>query len=139
MTKNGQGAPTRERASRRGRRRGGASVRAFEALLELLDVYPLLPAEAPLAVRSTPLGWKAFTRTEAVAALRFMVGSISRDPMQFALHFGRIGGGTQLASQGISELQIQRARRWKSRAFMAYVEEAGEGVSSVSAAFAKTT
>ena len=59
---------------------------SFEAPLELLNVYPLIPAEAPLTVRSTPLGWKAFTRTEAVAALRFMVGSIGRDPMQFVLH-----------------------------------------------------
>ena len=117
---------------------GGASMGAFEALLELLNVYPLLPAEAPLTVRSTPFGWKVFTRTEAVAALRFMVGSSGRDPMQFALHSGRIGGGTQLASQGISELQIQRAGRWKSRAFMTYVREAGEGANSVSAALAKT-
>ena len=59
------------------------SMGALEALLELLYVYPLPPAEAPLTVRSTPLGWKAFTKTEAVAALRFMVGSIGRYPMQF--------------------------------------------------------
>ena len=50
---------------------GGASMGAFEALLELLDVYPLLPAETPLTVRSPAFGWKVFTRTEAVAALRF--------------------------------------------------------------------
>ena len=139
MTKHGRVAPSRERASRRRRRRGGASIGAFEALLELLDVCPLLPAEAPLTVRSTPLGWKAFTRTEGVAALRFMVGSIGRDHMQLALHSGRIGGATQLASQGISEMQTQRAGRWKSRAFMTYVKDAGEGASSVSVALAKAT
>ena len=55
-----------------------------------------------------------------------MVGSIDRDPMQFTLHSGKIGA-TQLASQGISELQIQRAGRWKSRAFMTYVKDAGKG------------
>jgi len=120
------------------KRSGGAQMGAFETLLELLDVYPLLPAEAPLTVRSTPVGWQVFTRTEAVAALRLMVGSSGRDPMQFALHSGRIGGATQLASQGISELQIQRAGRWKSRAFMTYVREAGEGANSVSVALAKT-
>ena len=70
---------------------------AFGALLELLDVYPLLPAEAPLTVRSIPFGWKVFTRKEAVAAMRCMVGSIGRDPMQFALHSGIIGGVTQPA------------------------------------------
>ena len=72
------------------------------------------------------------TRTEAVTALRFMV------TMQITLHSGRIEGGGQLASQGISELQIQRAGRWKSRAFITYVKETGEGASSVSAALART-
>ena len=114
---------------------GEASMGAFEALLELLDVFPLLPAEAPLTVTSTPLGRKAFTRTKAIAALRFMVSSIGS--MQFALHSRRIGGGTQLPRQGISELQTQRAGRWKSRASMVYVKKAGEGASSVSAALAK--
>ena len=65
---------------------------AFEALLELLGICPLLPADAPLTARSPPLGWKVFARTEAVVALRFMVGSIGRDPMQVALHSGRIAG-----------------------------------------------
>ena len=47
----------------------------FEALLELLNVYPQLPRGAPLTVRSTSLGWKVFSRTEAVTALRLMVAS----------------------------------------------------------------
>ena len=68
-----------------------------------------------------------FTRSEAVAAVRLMVGSSGRDPMKFALHSGRIGGATQLAAPGLSDLQIQRAGRWNSRAFMTYVREAGEG------------
>ena len=68
-------------------------------------------------------GWKPFTRTEAVAALRLMIGSSGRDPAQYALHSGRIGGATQLAVQGVPELQIQRAGRWKSRAFMTYVRD----------------
>ena len=82
---------------------------AFEALLELLNVYPQLPGGAPLTVRRTSLGCNMFTRTEAVTVLRFMVARSGRDPMQFWLHSERIGGGTQLASRGISELQIQRA------------------------------
>lgn len=53
------------------------------------------------------------------------------------LHSGRIGGATQLAAQGASELQIQRAGPWKSRAFMVYVREAGEGAQAVSEALAK--
>ena len=75
---------------------------------------------------------------EAVAALRLMIGSCGRDPAQYALHSGRIGGATQLTAPGVPELQIQRAGRWKSRAFMTYVREAGEGAGFVSAALAKT-
>eukprot|EP00904_Undaria_pinnatifida_P011237 jgi/Undpi1/7243/HiC_scaffold_22.g09716.m1 len=115
----------------------GRLAGAFEALQELRNVHPQLPGEAPLTVRRTPSGWNVLTRTEAVATLRLMVGSSGRDPAQYALHSGRIGGATQLAGQGIPELQIQRAGRWKSRAFMTYVRAAGEGADSVSAALAK--
>ena len=48
------------------------------------------------------------------------------------------GGATQLVAQGVPELQIQRAGRWKSRVFTTYVREAREGAASVSAALAKT-
>ena len=44
----------------------------------------------------------------------------------------------QLAAQGVLEHQIQRTGRWKSRAFLPYVREVGEGAGSVSAALAKT-
>ena len=118
--------------------RGRAPNGAFEVLLELLSVHPQLPGGAPLTTRSTSGGWKVFTRSEAVAALRLMVGSSGRDPMRFALHSGRIEGGTRLAAQGLSDLQIQRAGRWKSRAFMTYVREAGEGAEAVSTALAQS-
>ena len=117
---------------------GAGAMGAFEALLELLAVHHSLPGGSPLTVRLSPLGWRPSTRTEAVAALRLMIGTSGRDPAQYALHSGRIGWATQLAAQGVPELQIQRAGRWKSRAFMTYVREAGEGAGSVSAALAKT-
>ena len=110
--------------------------RAFEAVLELLDVHPQLRGDAPLTARLTSGGWRVFTRTEVVASLRLIVGSSGRDSAKYALHSGRIGGGTQLAAQGILELQIQRAGRWKSRAFMTRVRAAGEGAEHVSAALA---
>ena len=59
--------------------------------------------------------------------------------MLFALQSGRIRGGgrAQLASQEISELQIQRAGRWTSQTLMAYAKESGEGARFVSSALAK--
>ena len=111
---------------------GKTPVGAFEALVELLDAHPLLPGGAPLMTRRTVSGWKVITRTEAVVALRMMAASAGKNPTQFALHSGRIGGATKLAAQGMSELHIQRADRWKSRAFMVYVRDAGEGAQKVS-------
>ena len=70
---------------------------------------------------------KMITRAEAVVALRMMAASASKNPAHFVLHSGWIGGATKLAAQGMSELQIQRAGRWKSRAFMVYMRDAVEG------------
>ena len=67
------------------------------------------------------------------------MGSSGRDPAKYALHSERIGGATQLAAQGILELKIQRAVKWKSRASMTRVRAAGEGAGHVSAALANTS
>ena len=116
---------------------GKTPVGAFEALVELLDAHPQLPGGAPLMTRRTASGWKVTTRTEAVVALRMMAASADKNPAQFALHSGRIGGATKLPAQGMSELQIQRTGRWKSRVFMVYVRDAGEGAQKVSAALTR--
>ena len=105
---------------------GKTPVGAFKALVELLDAHPRLPGGGPLMTRRTASGWKAITRTEAVVALRMMAASAGTNPAQFALHSGRIGGATKLAAQVTSELQIQRADRWKSRAFMVYMVQLPE-------------
>ena len=112
---------------------GKTPVGAFEALVELLDAHPGRPGGAPLTTRRTASGWKVITRTEAVVALRIMAASAGKNPAHFALHSGRIGEATKLAAQEMSELQIQRADRWKSRAFMVYVRDAGEGAQKVPA------
>ena len=73
---------------------------AFEALLELLNDIPPATTDggAPLAVRTTSLGWKLFTRSEVVTALRLMAASSGvraalgknrgGHPVRFARHFG---------------------------------------------------
>ena len=112
----------------------GGAVGAFEILLDLLDVHPELGMQAPLMQTVGQSGGKVVSRTEATRALRMLVSSTGRDPMEYALHSGRIGGATHLAAQGASELQIQRAGRWKSLAFMTYVRAGGEGAEFVSQA-----
>ena len=79
-------------------------------------------------------GWRVINRREATHALRVIVGGVGRDPLQYVLHSGRIGGATQLAAQGDTNVQIQRACRWKSLAFMVYVRAGGEGSEFVSQA-----
>ena len=108
-------------------------VGAFEALVELLDAHPRRPGGAPPDDETHGVWGKVITRTEAVVALRMMAVSAGKDPAHFALHLGRIGGATKLAARGMSEFQIQRAGRWKSRAFMVYMRDAGEGAQKVSA------
>ena len=87
--------------------------------------------------RRTASGWKVIARTEAAVALRMMAASAGKNPAQFALHSGGVEGATKLAAQGMSELQIQQTGRWKSRAFMVYVRDAGEGAQKVSAALTR--
>ena len=75
-------------------------------------------------------GWRVINRREATHALRVIVGGVGRDPLPYALHSGSIGGATQSAAQGTTNVQIQRAGRWKSLAFMSYVRQAEKGQNS---------
>ena len=110
----------------------GKNSEALKIMLDLLDIYPDLDGSAPLMQIQSATGCTVATRTMATKALRRMVGSLGRDPAQYALHSGRIGRATQLAAQGASYIQIQRAGRWKSLAFMVYVRAGGEGAEFVS-------
>ena len=60
-----------------------------------------------------------------------------QEPRSVFVVFGADGGRTKLVAQEMSELQIRRAGRWKSRAFMVYVRDAGEGAQKVSAALTR--
>ena len=112
---------------------------SLEILLDLLDLYPTLEGAAPLMQTYFVAGCRVINRREVTHALRAIVGGVGRDPLQHALHSGRIGGATQLAAQGATNVQIQRAGRWKSLAFMVYVRAGGEGAEFVSQALTQHT
>ena len=82
------------------RERGCPSMRAFEALIEMLDVLPNLQGEPPLTIAGTLSGWGVFAKTDAVATVRLMVECSGRDPMQFALHSARIVEGHPVSLAG---------------------------------------
>ena len=84
-------------------------------------------------------GWRVNNSREATHALRVIVGGVGRDLLQYALHSGRIDGATQIAAQGATNVQIQRACRWKSLAFMVYVRAGGEGAEFVYQALTQHT
>ena len=84
-------------------------------------------------------GCRVINRREVTHALRMIAGGVGRDPLQHALHSGRISGATQLAAQGATNVQIQRAGRWKFLAFMVYVRAGGEGAEIVSQALTQHT
>lgn len=117
-----------------GQKENAERMGALEILMDLLDVHPELGATAPLMQTIDQGEWTVVSRSEATRVLRTMVERSGGDPQQYALHSGRIGGATQLAKQGASAIQIQRAGRWKSSAFMAYVKAGGEGSNHVSQA-----
>ena len=104
------------RASKADQKRVGAVVTrrgvALQVVLDLLDLCPQLGRHTPLMQWDGPLRSKVVSRSEATRALRVLVSTVGRIPEEFALHSGRIGGATHLASQGASEIQIQRAGRW---------------------------
>jgi hypothetical protein len=107
-------------------RRGAAIVRygtCLRLLLELLELQPELPAEAPLTAVASPGGtWRAVTRKTATAALRGMLSACGvEDAQLFALHSGRIGAATRMAAAGLPDSAIMAAGRWKSASFMVYV------------------
>ena len=112
---------------------------ALETLLDLLDLYPTLDEAAPLMQTYSVAGWRVINRRVATHALRVIVDGVGMDPLQYALHSGRIGGATQLAAQGATNVQIQRAGKWKSLAFMVYVRAGGEGADFVSQALTQHT
>ena len=105
---------------------------ALEILLDLLDLYPTLDGAAPLMQTYSVVGWRVINRRETTHALRVIVAGVGRNPLRYALHSGRIGGATQLAAQGATNVQIQRADRWKSLAFMAYCYESLERLIGIS-------
>ena len=81
--------------------------------------------------------WQVISRSQATLALRVSVGSLGNDQQQIALHAGRIGGATHLARCGVTAIQIQRAGRWKSTAFMVYVRAESDGAELLSRALTR--
>ena len=81
---------------------------ALKILLDLLDLYPTLDGAAPLMQTYSVAGWRVINRREAIHALRVIVDGVGMDPLQYALHSRRIGGATQLAAQGATNVQIHR-------------------------------
>ena len=67
----------------------------LEILLDLLELYPTLDGAAPFIQTYFVAGWRATNHREATHALRVTVGDVGRDPLQYALHPGRIGDATQ--------------------------------------------
>ena len=77
---------------------------ALEISLDLLDLYPTLDGAAPLMQTYSVAGWRVINRREVTHALRVIVSGVGMDRLQYALHSGRIGGATQVATQGATNV-----------------------------------
>ena len=98
----------------------------FEAMLELMLLYPSLDLSCPLAKYADGDRWKVWTRIQATMSLRDLVGRQEFVPGEYALHSGKFGGATRLAAGGLSRTEIRRQGRWKSDAFTMYVRATRE-------------
>ena len=75
-------------------------------------------SQGPLFITNTGEAVKNRTFTEELrAALTFIRLPIAR----YTPHSFRIGGTSEMALQGASELQIRQAGRWDSNAYLAYI------------------
>lgn len=106
---------------------------APEILLHLLNMHPALGTHAPLMQTEEQEMPRVVTRGKATRELERMASGVEADPKR-ALHSGRISGATQPTKRGASAIQIQRAGRWISAAFVVYVRAEGEGSDYVSRA-----
>ena len=111
-----------------------SEVKGARDLARFAGDLPALDGAAPLMQTYSIAVWRIINRREATHALQMILGGVGRDPLQYALYSGRIGGATPLAAPGATDVQMQRAHRWKSLAFMVYIRAGGEGAEFVSKA-----
>ena len=129
------------RASKSDQQRRGASIDKSDytvQLLQCLKEHVPTGLTGPLmSYRNTQSTIATLHRDEATAALRRMISSIhSQYPAsEYALHSGRIGAATQMASQGVSDQLICAAGRWKqASSFTPYIRPNQGDAQTVSAA-----
>ncbi|CAM9799246.1 unnamed protein product, partial [Sphacelaria rigidula] len=84
----------------------GAGGGGFETVRELMLMHPNLGAEVPLAAFPSGKTWTVWTRSQATFALRALVQHQGLQPLEYALHSGRIGGATRLAAAGLQPAVI---------------------------------
>eukprot|EP00611_Tribonema_gayanum_P026674 TRINITY_DN6413_c0_g1_i1.p1 TRINITY_DN6413_c0_g1~~TRINITY_DN6413_c0_g1_i1.p1 ORF type:complete len:397 (+),score=10.78 TRINITY_DN6413_c0_g1_i1:47-1237(+) len=126
------------RASKSDQQRRGAQVtkecNALQLILEILRLQPALPMTAPLTAYMSQGVLRVVTRKVATSALRGMIAVFGdgANPMEYALHSGRIGAATALAAAGCSDSAIMAAGRWSSMSFLVYIRPSTEESSRVS-------
>ena len=108
---------------------------ALEVMIDLLHLYPTLDRAAPFMQTYSIAGWWVINRRGVTHAF-FAHGRRCRGKGSFAVGFalGENRGTPQLAAQGATVVQVHRAGRWKSLAFLVYVRADRERAEFVSQA-----
>lgn len=65
---------------------------------------------------------RPLTPTYVRKSLRFILTSIKHKSLEFNTHSFRIGRATDMYVEGYSDLQISKAGRWNSKAFLKYIK-----------------
>ncbi len=97
------------------------------ALLAYLAVRPATPGPLFLLQSGIPL-----SRDALVASLCVALSSAGLDVSRFNGHSFRIGAATTAAHVGLPDSTIRAMGRWKSSAFMRYIQPPVQDIASVS-------
>ena len=112
---------------------------AYAACVRLVCVDPVHPSERHRTPLFRQANGRPFTRTSITALIRAVARAAGEggDALAFSGRSMRIGGATELAAMGASQLTIKLMGRWDSNAYRAYTRVSRGQALSLSAAFSR--
>lgn len=117
----------------------GSGADAYAACIRLVCVDPVAPDARHLTPLFRQANGRPFTRTSITALVRSVARAAGegQDAATFSGRSLRVGGATELAAMGASQLTIKLMGRWDSGAYRAYTRVSRAQALSLSAAFSR--
>lgn len=111
--------------------RSGTNICPISAILAYLTIRPAHPGSLFLHSNGQPL-----TRANLISAVREALQGAGLDVTRYSGHSFRIGAATAAAAVGLPDSLIQTLGRWKSQAFLSYIQTPEQQLLSVTSRLA---